>query len=77
MKDAAHQTENEAPSLPWFRYGMVWMIILLPLTAVVASLITVAIAYKHAPTLLTNAAAPLPNAAAPTSETVVERVEQP
>jgi len=45
-----NQTENT--SLPWYRYGMVWMVILLPLIVVVASIITMAIAIKHAPIIV-------------------------
>lgn len=45
-------SQTEQPSLPWYRYGMVWMVILLPLTVVVASMITIAIAINNAPTIV-------------------------
>lgn len=48
------QDDENIESLPWYRYGMVWMIIMLPLTVVVAALITVGIAMQNAPTLTTN-----------------------
>ena len=34
---------------PWYRVGMVWLMIGLPAIVVVASLITVVIAHQHAP----------------------------
>lgn len=41
-----------SPPEKWYRIGMVWMMIALPLIAVVASLTTVAIAYKNAPQII-------------------------
>ncbi len=41
-----------SPPEKWYRFGMVWMMIALPLIAVVASLTTVAIAYKNAPQII-------------------------
>ena len=38
--------------LPWYRYGMVWMVILLPLLVVVASSFTIYIAYDNAPDIV-------------------------
>lgn len=38
--------------LPWYRYGMVWMVILLPLMVVVASSVTIYIAYDNAPEIV-------------------------
>ncbi len=38
--------------VPWYRVGMVWLMIGLPLLAVVASLTTVVIAVKNAPQLV-------------------------
>ena len=40
----------------WFRNPMVWFIILLPLTVVIASIITIGIAHKHAPTIVPSSA---------------------
>lgn len=45
-------TQDKTESLPWYRYPMVWMIILLPLIAVVASIATYIIASDNAPLLL-------------------------
>jgi hypothetical protein len=45
------QDDENIESLPWYRYGMVWMIIMLPLTVVVAALFTVGIAMQNAPIL--------------------------
>ncbi len=38
--------------LPWYRYGMVWMVILLPLLVVAASSVTIYIAYDNAPEIV-------------------------
>ena len=40
------------PSLPWYRYGMVWMVIALPFIVVVASMVTMSIAFKNAPQVI-------------------------
>lgn len=40
----------------WFRNPMVWFIILLPLAVVIASMITIGIAHKYAPTITTDSA---------------------
>jgi hypothetical protein len=45
------QDDKNIESLPWYRYGMVWLIIMLPATVVVAALFTVAIAMQNAPIL--------------------------
>lgn len=37
---------------PWYRVGMVWMVIALPLTVVVASMITISIAIDSAPVII-------------------------
>ena len=47
-------THNGPESLPWYRVGMVWLVILLPLTVVIASMFTIALAHKHAPDLIIN-----------------------
>ena len=51
MKPANMKSEDRS-SDPWYRFGMVWMIIALPLIVVVASLITVSIAFKNAPIVI-------------------------
>ena len=38
------------PPLPWWRFGMAWLVFGLPLLVAVASLITGAIAWRHADT---------------------------
>jgi hypothetical protein len=38
----------------WYQIGMVWLVIALPLTAVIVSMITVTIAYKAAPTIIST-----------------------
>lgn len=46
------KTVAERETTPWYRIGMVWLVIALPLTAVIASLITVKIAHQNAPILI-------------------------
>lgn len=36
----------------WYHYGWLWFVIALPITVVIAAIITVAIAFHHAPRLL-------------------------
>lgn len=43
---------DENKTTPWYRVGMVWMAIGLPLAVVVASLVTVTIAYQNSPTII-------------------------
>ena len=44
---------KEQTSPPWYRIGMVWLMIGLPATVVVASLCTMVIAYQNAPEVTT------------------------
>ncbi|RBP50696.1 hypothetical protein [Arenicella xantha] len=37
---------------PWYRIGMVWLMISLPLIVVIASMVTVVIAYQNAPNIV-------------------------
>lgn len=41
-------------SPPWYRVGMVWLMVGLPAIVVVASLVTVVIAYKNAPEIISQ-----------------------
>jgi len=50
MNASSQSTPNSAE--PWYRFGMVWMIIALPLAVVVASLVTVSIAFDSAPIVI-------------------------
>ncbi|TSE25062.1 hypothetical protein Tsedi_01632 [Tepidimonas sediminis] len=53
------QTMNPAaPRRPWFREPIMWLVVGGPLVVVVASLITVWIAVRHADTVLPREAAP-------------------
>jgi hypothetical protein len=47
-----NQTEQQSP--PWYRISMVWLMIGLPATVVVASLFTAVIAYQNAPEVTTK-----------------------
>ena len=41
-------------SLPWYRYGMVWMVIALPLIVVAASMVTISIAFSNPPQVISG-----------------------
>lgn len=69
-------TSQHNPSLaptpdpaPWWRHGMVWLVIGGPLTVVVASLITVVIAYRGADTVLVETPSARHVATQPTANT--------
>lgn len=47
------QLTSNPTTLPWYRYGMVWIVILLPVSVVIASMFTIAVAFKNAP-IITN-----------------------
>lgn len=40
-------TQNDDPTLPWWRVPMVWVVLSGPLSVVVASLATAVVAWKH------------------------------
>ena len=46
------QQHTSKESLAWYRYPMVWMVILLPALVVVASMFTIVIAHQNAPQLI-------------------------
>jgi hypothetical protein len=48
------QTSTPTPVPPWWRVGMVWLVLGGPLAVVVASLVTVTIAYVGAEEVLTQ-----------------------
>ena len=60
--------ELPAPA-PWWRFGMVWLVVAGPAMAVLAGSVTMAIAYRHADVVVVTApprsAAPLAGATAP------------
>lgn len=41
--------DSTQKTLPWYRYGIVWLVIILPAIAVTASITTVIIAHQNAP----------------------------
>jgi hypothetical protein len=43
---------DEFPGLPWWRYGHAWLVVLGPAVVVVASLVTGALAWRGADTVL-------------------------
>ena len=59
----------ESDQTPWYKIGMVWLMIGLPFTVVVASMVTLVIAHKNAPLVLPHAPAiTQANAAEPVAE---------
>jgi hypothetical protein len=46
--------QPEHQPAPWYRIGMVWLMIGLPAVVVIASLVTVIIAHQHAPEITTQ-----------------------
>lgn len=45
---------NKIISPPWYKVGMVWIMIGLPFVVVVASMVTLVIAHQNAPIIITN-----------------------
>jgi hypothetical protein len=65
----SHRTLTE-PTTPWWRVGMVWLVIGGPLTVVVAGIVTAVIAIRGAdPVLDTSARRAVERANAPTAHT--------
>jgi hypothetical protein len=50
----ANEASPPTPAPPWWRVGMVWLVVGGPLAVVVASLVTVTIAYVGAEEVLTQ-----------------------
>ena len=50
----------EPPSLPWWRYGIVWFAFAGPALVVVAGIATLVIAFRNADTVLSEPPAPKP-----------------
>lgn len=60
QQQAGHRRRNDAPAvMPWWRIGMVWLVIGGPLAVVVASLVTAAIAVHGAEEVLTRPPTPV------------------
>jgi hypothetical protein len=58
----------EPPSLPWWRYRIMWMTLGLPASVVVASLYTAGIAWSHIDPVVTDAPAAQQQAAEEVAE---------
>ena len=48
-------TNTIEKNLPWYRYSIVWLVIILPAIAVAASLTTLYIAHQNAPEISARA----------------------
>lgn len=57
MKEQPQQLRAPAAARPWWRYGMVWMLISGPLLVVVAGIATAVIAFRGADPVVTSAPA--------------------
>lgn len=55
FKTAARSAPPSAPAAPWWRFGMVWLVLSGPAVVVVAGFATMAIAFRHADTVLHEA----------------------
>ena len=64
-----HQASTPAPALPWWRFGMVWLVLGGPAVVVVASLATAVVAYVGADEVLVNTPSARLLPVQPTSET--------
>lgn len=66
-----HRPRDTAPATPWWRVGMVWLVIGGPLTVVVAGIVTAVIAVRGADPVLdtsqrnAGARSPAPTATSP------------
>ena len=58
-----HLPSDTHSPLPWWRFGMAWFVFALPVLVVVASLVTVAIAWRHADTQVYDPPAQRPQGA--------------
>jgi hypothetical protein len=47
-------TSTKINTTPWYKIGMVWIMIGLPFSVVVASMVTMVIAYQNAPIIITD-----------------------
>lgn len=52
-----NKTHANIKRLPWYKYPMVWMVILLPALVILASTVTIYIAFAHSPTMMPVASA--------------------
>ena len=63
------RTASNAQPAPWWRHGMVWLVIGGPATVVVASLVTAVVAYKGADEVLVETASARAVPVQPTGQT--------
>ena len=74
--DAAVNAAAERRAAPWWRFGMVWLVIAGPACVAVAGFATTAIAFRHADVVLVQPAAPgtsTPSRSAPTAPALQAR----
>lgn len=55
MRTTSSTLKNRQINMPWYRYPMVWMVIVLPAIVVIASMVTIKIAVDHAPIIIQKA----------------------
>ncbi|MEN9891294.1 MAG: hypothetical protein RLY78_1589 [Pseudomonadota bacterium] len=68
VRSAAPGPDHEEAGRPWWRYGIVWLVVGGPLAVVVAGLTTAVIAYRHADEVLVDRAT-VQSAVRPSGET--------
>lgn len=50
--DQENKTNQKDTTTPWYKIPMVWLVIALPMIAVIASMTTIVIAVKHSPEVI-------------------------
>ena len=58
LSSATGRQVDPARPLPWWRFGMVWLVLAGPALVVVAGVVTMVIAYRHADRVVLEAPAP-------------------
>ena len=69
MSRQSREIEPASDLSPWWRYGMVWLVIAGPAVVVVASVVTGVIAYRGADVLVVETPSPHQRAPGPTAQT--------
>jgi len=69
LAPGSDDAQPQAPARPWWRFGMVWLVVGGPAVVVVASLATAVVAYRGADEVLVNTPSARVLPVQPTSET--------
>lgn len=69
MRSSDSRAQPAAPEKPWWRIGMVWLVLGGPATVVVASLVTAVVAYRGADEVLVETSSARSVPVQPTGQT--------